>query len=821
MTQGRFGATAGMLLALSLCLGGLSACAGKSISHGGGGDGDSGDSGDDGGFSGGRSGLGGSGGTAGGGTAGTSGQGGSSRGGAPTSMLVRPIPRHGVDKVDLLFMIDNSISMADKQRLLAEAVPVLMQRLVDPFCVDENGNATSGTASTGCAAGTPEFEPVEDIHIGIVTSSLGNHGGDVCVLAPSDDPPRALNDAAQLLPTVRSGLYSYQNQGFLLWDPRTERPSPDPHPDRSSHETNADDFVENFTNHIVAAGERGCGYESSLEAWYRFLIDPEPVSQITVNNNVSARGPINEIVLRQRASFLRPDSLLAIVMLTDENDCSINDENGQQGWLVGRRIPMPRGSDACGHPEDPNVYRCCIPCVLLDVPDFPAPQGCRYDADVACNAGHSLSPAEDSTNLRCYDQKRRFGLELLYPWQRYVDALTAPRIALRDPGPSGTTEVTNPIYTPGADGTPARSPALVILAGIVGVPWQDLADEASLTGRGLRYLDAAGLHGATPNRWDVILGDPDVGVPPLDPLMIESVDPRPLGAEHPLLGAAARIAAPTSAGLPNAINGSEQATNGDDLQYACIFDIEPDVPCTMANQDGCDCNASESSYARPTCDYSGGGDGVQTHAKAYPAVRQLQVLKALGDNAVVTSICPKNTRAEGTLTSDPDYGYNPAASALVRRFHDVLGLPCLPRPLPLDSDGSLACTVVEARLETNGCSCDPSARSGPASSSAREAIEDELAFRGFCGGPTGVECSSYCLCEIPELVGAQAGACRSSLEEAATGDGYCYVEPDRGVGSPALVSHCPSAERQLIRFVGTGAPAERAQAFVTCDGEPI
>jgi hypothetical protein len=755
-----------------------------------------------------------------GGTSGTSGQGGTSTGGASSSVLVRPLPRHGVDKVDLLLMVDNSISMADKQRLLAEAVPVLVARLVDPFCVDENGNATSGTASTGCAAGTPQFEPIDDIHIGIITSSLGDHGGDVCVPDPNDRPPRALNDAAQLLPSVRSGLYSYENQGFLLWDPRTERPSPDPHPNRSSAETSADDFAENFTNHIVAAGERGCGYESTLEAWYRFLIDPEPVVQITVNGNVSARGPINGIVLQQRAAFLRPDSLLAIVMLTDENDCSINDENGQQGWLVGRRVPMPRGSDACGHPEDPNVYRCCIPCVLLDAPDYPAPQGCRYDADVACNAGHSLSPLEDSTNLRCYDQKRRFGLDLLYPWRRYVDALTAARIKLRDPA---TTEVLNPIYTPGADGTPARSQSLVILAGIVGVPWQDLADEASLTGRGLRYLSAAGLRGATPNRWDVILGEPDLGVPPLDPLMVESVDARPLGAEHPLLGSAARVAAPGSEGLPNVINGHEQnIVNRDDLQYACIFDVVPDVPCTQSNQDGCDCNASEASYERPLCDYSGGADGVQTHAKAYPALRQLQVLKALGDNAVVTSICPKNTVPQGAAETDPDYGYNPAAAALVRRFQDVLGLPCLPRPLPLDVDGGLACTVVEARFPgPDGCSCDPNARSGPPPSSVRRAIEDELATRGFCAGASGIECSSYCLCEIPELTGAQGEPCRSSLEEAPAGDGYCYVEPDRGVGSPALVAHCPSAERQLIRFVGAGAPAQRAQAFVTCDGEPI
>src|SRR5262245_29014157 len=39
-------------------------------------------------------------------------------------------------KIDLLFMIDNSSSIADKQQILAETVPDLVTRLVDPVCID-------------------------------------------------------------------------------------------------------------------------------------------------------------------------------------------------------------------------------------------------------------------------------------------------------------------------------------------------------------------------------------------------------------------------------------------------------------------------------------------------------------------------------------------------------------------------------------------------------------------------------------------------------------------------------------------------------------
>src|SRR5262252_3508608 len=53
-----------------------------------------------------------------------------------TNIFVDAIVQKSVDKIDLLFMIDNSISMADKQAVLKDAVPDLVQRLVSPNCVD-------------------------------------------------------------------------------------------------------------------------------------------------------------------------------------------------------------------------------------------------------------------------------------------------------------------------------------------------------------------------------------------------------------------------------------------------------------------------------------------------------------------------------------------------------------------------------------------------------------------------------------------------------------------------------------------------------------
>src|SRR6185295_9118538 len=105
---------------------------------------------------------------------------------------------------------------------------------------------------------------------------------------------------------------------------------------------------------IGAVGEHGCGYEASLESWYRFLIDPEPPANVTRAGDVTVRSSkltvnadgstgacvgCDEALLAQRKAFLRPDSLVAIVMLSDENDCSIRDD--QVGWFVGANGRMP------------------------------------------------------------------------------------------------------------------------------------------------------------------------------------------------------------------------------------------------------------------------------------------------------------------------------------------------------------------------------------------------------------------------------------------------------------------------------------------------
>src|SRR5262245_66164762 len=56
------------------------------------------------------------------------------------------VSQQAVDKVDLLFAIDNSASMGDKQAILADAVPDLINGLLKPRCVDGEGKLDPGGA---------------------------------------------------------------------------------------------------------------------------------------------------------------------------------------------------------------------------------------------------------------------------------------------------------------------------------------------------------------------------------------------------------------------------------------------------------------------------------------------------------------------------------------------------------------------------------------------------------------------------------------------------------------------------------------------------
>ena len=567
-------------------------------------------------------------------------------------------PQTAADKLDVLFVVDNSLSMGGKQQLLANSLPRFVARLTNPLCVDDQGVVTEQPAgpTAPCSSGSREFKPITDIHFGAITTSIGGHGGDVC---GEEQTTGYYDDQAQLLPSKRTGVASYQNSGFLAFDATG-----------NAGVNDAASLASDLSAMITAAGEDGCGYEAPLEAMYRFLADPEPPLSVQVVDQKSTPTGINETLLAQRNAFLRPDSSLAVVIFSDENDCSIKDSG--LGWFVASvRSPgstggvrMPRASSVCGtDPNDP----CCRSCAENEPTP---PSGCApLTQDSVCSVIASGQPyasydaVDDSLNLRCFEQQRRFGFDLLQPIERYTSALSDLKIKNR----AGAL-VDNPLFA-ARDGKGPRSATLVSLSVIVGVPWQDLATPDSLTG-GARptYLDAAGVE--SNGRWPMVLGDERNNIPPSDPLMIESMAPRT--GKSPLTPFAL---APATSPNPqeNPINGHEKNdVDHSDLQHACIFHLPKPILCEP-DMYGCDCapdRSGDPSYViaenSALCQPPGGGLATTTQysGKAYPSTRELTLARQLGERAAPASLCAWQT----TNTDSPDYGYGPAFDSLLKRI---------------------------------------------------------------------------------------------------------------------------------------------------------
>ena len=604
----------------------------------------------------------------GGGSVGGNGGGGSSTTSTTTTSSTTTVtgPLAQVDKIDLLLGIDNSRSMADKQEILGLALTDLVNSLTNPACVDANMVPVANQPASGqdpCPAGSQrQFLPINDIHIGIVTTSLGGHGSDACANAETFSCPGGAtnttnNDHGHLVTRTDacSGgtVPTYQNTGFLAWD-AAQQLSP-------AGESNPAALAGAIKDLVIGANQIGCGYESQLESWYRFLVDPEPYSSITINNGSATPSGVDNALLQQRAKFLRPDSLLAIMMLSDENDCSTK-EYGQFYFANQQRDPsnpnknfyLPKARSECAtNPNDP----CCRSCGQDQT-------GCPTDPN--CSNG-TLDAQTDDVNLRCWDQKRRFGIDFLYPVDRYVNALTAAMV----PNRAGEL-VPNPIFSnldPAAHpDAPIRDPGLVVMSGIVGVPWQDLARDPTDLTKGYKSAAELALNNGGTNAWDAILGEPASYVAPLDPHMIESTSPRT--GTNPITGTP--MAPTTAAAGTDPINGHEYTPNTsqgvqqwpDDLQYACIFPLAQARDCSNTSLVSCDCQ--DPLNDNPLCEpdpSNGGARTLQTRAKAYPGVRQLHVIRELGPQGVSSSICP----AQASDPAKADYAYRPAIQALIAR----------------------------------------------------------------------------------------------------------------------------------------------------------
>ncbi|MBX3272448.1 MAG: hypothetical protein KF729_19470 [Sandaracinaceae bacterium] len=161
-----------------------------------------------------------------------------------------------VSRVDVLFVIDDSGSMAQEQANLAVQIPRLVRDLASP--PDRNLD------------GVPDWNAAEELRIGIVTTDVGMGSVSIpmsgCVPGGDDG-------------TLRGGVFEWRAGD------------------------DADAFAARVRDTVAELGIRGCAFEQPLEAAARAV----------------ARAP--------ETGFPRADALFALIVVTDEEDCSVDDDD--------------------------------------------------------------------------------------------------------------------------------------------------------------------------------------------------------------------------------------------------------------------------------------------------------------------------------------------------------------------------------------------------------------------------------------------------------------------------------------------------------------
>ena len=234
------------------------------------------------------------------------------------SGVVDKISVQNVDKVDLLFVVDNSGSMREEQ----EALRVQFPRLISTL--------TRGVRADGTA-----FPAVRDLHLGVVSSDMGlPNVPDRNALGCGADGPGLGDDGI---------LQNRPNPGGAMGvacQPGYPRPflAFTLQPDAAANDRNATQIANDFSC-IASLGTMGCGFEMQLEAGLRALwpsdnlltngmqgtfADNRPFLDGTPFGKEGPGGPNTGFLRNNVADGL---SLVAVVYVSDEEDCSSHSMN--------------------------------------------------------------------------------------------------------------------------------------------------------------------------------------------------------------------------------------------------------------------------------------------------------------------------------------------------------------------------------------------------------------------------------------------------------------------------------------------------------------
>jgi len=203
-------------------------------------------------------------------------------GAPPTCDDGSPLPARSTVGVDLLLVVDSSDSMIDEQVRLNAYLPAMVRALV------------SGDTDTD---GRLDFPAVADLHVGVVTPDLGvgvpthfceDPDGDDGLLRTTSAAPRGCEE-----PYPR----------FLAYAPGVP---------------GSEAELVHRVGCLAQVGTDGCRVEQPFEAALKALT-PSTHDRRFLFGSPTGHGD------GANAGFLRDDAVLAIVLVTDEDDCSFRD----------------------------------------------------------------------------------------------------------------------------------------------------------------------------------------------------------------------------------------------------------------------------------------------------------------------------------------------------------------------------------------------------------------------------------------------------------------------------------------------------------------
>jgi len=260
----------------------------------------------------------------------------------------------GCDRLDIVLVIDNSRGMAENQQAFAAIIPHLVSRLRtvvgrDGAPVDPDVNIMVTTTDVGhpiCEIfQLPEYTPQQGAPVQLAcTDRLNLFAG----IGDDPDVPELCTDVCkpEAAAAPKGSFIHFDSLGDNIADP-----------------DGLGDPVADALACLVPQGASGCGFEAQLEAMFLALA---PAAEWNLG----------------RAPFLREGAALAIVLLTDESDCSTQDfkyfdpdfkdhpEFGQY-WAINPNTMEKQGGPssaicwnagmACDDPEMDGVYATCVP----------------------------------------------------------------------------------------------------------------------------------------------------------------------------------------------------------------------------------------------------------------------------------------------------------------------------------------------------------------------------------------------------------------------------------------------------------------------------